>query len=904
MNDQINKGIGHRLKKGWNSLFKNSLNEALKPFPKDHFFTREEIEFLNCSKGELTLLEKWALQLSNWAKDKAECAPTLPAVKWQNGQLTTWIGDNEVMESNSQQVERLKQLKTAGYQLPALYESMIAEKHGLDLVGTYFKDQSGKNECIIQVERFIKGDETQKPSIAYSQFCSPTSAPILHTLPLQAFQDLIQSHDIVNLQPSELKKWLEIRERVNTAHEDFLGLVEIIHQSYPLITAGILPDKETSSLYLKQTEKDFLPMSWSMSSSDSLIVSGYVDDRRDNLQNICITQQNAHEYVTLIRLVEQQVEKDCLNAHLEKLMNTMGNRIGDSILYIPATSDGIPTTKGHVDGILLSNTGKLSAFRNPGHKEVSLSEDDLQFIKKGLIEEGVNQIVGVKRNQMTVTRQVNQLTKELPLILGGMELFNQHLDKAQEVQVSPQKEAEVKAIKVHSNSDEEVFLMRDYVLSLQDPLCPLSGNKELLPPDSDVKQILNQQEKLEEEYDEYVTTMDLEAQNQMEEKIQEASCRYEEKLASLVNDYLFQNLDSKQEPSNIENDKIYQSPEEAFFEPIKGRWHTEENLQKQAFSQYGALMADRLSLQVTYPKLPWLKSMSSLPGTLGGAAFDSKLSILLAIYTEKEGYEVPVFLSEEELKGEHLKVDISREAFLLADESRCRRMYNIEQTNFAERYPERWEEIKSRYQTSKGDSSSQLRTLTIKGHYPTLIVFDGKKNMVSYSEKENVIHMAPSNHFDSEDDYLRDLSIGLVRSTRKEACKLHKYEHLVKEDLLAHIGCAMIGQQYHFDVRSLGYCKYWKSLLTQDPAFTKSALSQAEHSASIIFQYAEKACQAKTADRSIDLRTTTPIDMDVDGNGIVESQENMAADSKQGENERSQPEETIPLHGGKLKHIR
>lgn len=156
-----------------------------------------------------------------------------------------------------------------------------------------------------------------------------------------------------------------------------------------------------------------------------------------------------------------------------------------------------------------------------------------------MIEEGVNQIVGVKRNQMTVTRQVNQLTKELPLILGGMELFNQHLDKAQEVQVSPQKEAEVKAIKVHSNSDEEVFLMRDYVLSLQDPLCPLSGNKELLPPDSDVKQILNQQEKLEEEYDEYVTTMDLEARNQMEEKIQEASSRYEEKLASLVNDYLF-----------------------------------------------------------------------------------------------------------------------------------------------------------------------------------------------------------------------------------------------------------------------------------------------------------------------------------------------------------------------------
>lgn len=127
-------------------------------------------------------------------------------------------------------------------------------------------------------------------------------------------------------------------------------------------------------------------------------------------------------------------------------------------------------------------------LENPGHKEVSLSEDDLQFIKKGLIEEGVNQIVGVKRNQMAVTRQVNQLARNCLWFLVEWS-FQSTLDKAQEVQVSPLKEAEVKAIKVHSNSDEEVFLMRDYVLSLQDPFVPLSGNKELLPPDSDVKQI-------------------------------------------------------------------------------------------------------------------------------------------------------------------------------------------------------------------------------------------------------------------------------------------------------------------------------------------------------------------------------------------------------------------------------
>lgn len=84
MNDQINKGIGHRLKKGWNSLFKNSLNEALKPFPKDHLFIREEIEFLNCSKGELTLLENG---LSNSAIGQKTRLSVLQLYQPSNGRM-------------------------------------------------------------------------------------------------------------------------------------------------------------------------------------------------------------------------------------------------------------------------------------------------------------------------------------------------------------------------------------------------------------------------------------------------------------------------------------------------------------------------------------------------------------------------------------------------------------------------------------------------------------------------------------------------------------------------------------------------------------------------------------------------------------------------------------------------
>ena len=76
--------------------------------------------------------------------------------------------------------------------------------------------------------------------------------------------------------------------------------------------------------------------------------------------------------------------------------------------------------------------------------------------------------------------------------------------------------------------------------------------------------------------------------------------------------------------------------EDSFFEPIKGRWHTEEHLHTQAYSQYGKLIADRLSLQVTYPELPWIKSNAALPQGINGDKFDSKTSLLLSILTEKE----------------------------------------------------------------------------------------------------------------------------------------------------------------------------------------------------------------------------------------------------------------------------
>ena len=199
------------------------------------------------------------------------------------------------------------------------------------------------------------------------------------------------------------------------------------------------------------------------------------------------------------------------------------------------------------------------------------------------------------------TEQIAQLTKELIMILGSKQAFNQHLSLVISSPEPPQREFKEASKEDHVNDQQEVALMKDYVQSMKDANNPFSGDRMLLPDDTEIKALFQEQEILEDDYERNVSSMDLKARNQMEVKIQKSVDHYEKKLSSLIGDY-FSHEKLQQKKNAPENEeKVYMSSEDSFFEPIKGRWHTEEHLHTQAYSQYGKLIADRLSLQVTYP---------------------------------------------------------------------------------------------------------------------------------------------------------------------------------------------------------------------------------------------------------------------------------------------------------------
>lgn len=885
MNNSNSKSLSERLMEGWQTLFGKPDTQSLKPFPKDHFFSSEEIEFLKNSQGEQSTLEKWAVQLSNWVSQNSTNKDLYPAVKWQMGRLSTWMEGKEEMDSKARQVERLQILKMEGYEIPTRYESLIEDKEGTDLVGLLFH-QLGKESQTLAVDVFYR-DDNRIPTIGYSLFSSPSSQPELHEVALKEFQGLISSKVIIRFSPTEVASWNTQREEVMNASTRFHELLRDIKHTYPPMFSGIFSGAMQEKLPSRSMGKDIIPVSWSLASDKEIWVNAYAADSHEKNQ-LKISAATAHEHLPLIEAVKNLVEKDNLDAHLERLTTILGSKIGDSILLVPKNPSGIQITHDQVHGIIISSRGNLSAYKNPGHEEVEITLEDKKLIKEGLIDECLHHIQTMIDEGASASSKVKELTKQLSLILGGEEVLTQRLGNMNDSNVQKEESEPKDEVGIPSHS-----LMEG--ANMTPSPSPTLDMPEASAASSEVNQLFEEQENLLDNYLFSFDAMSSEEREQMEKQIEVQMSTKEEQEVAPVPQPNYQKDGT--EKSLIPTHGL-------LFQELEGRWHTPEIKQKEAYTLYGNLISERLSLQATYPNLPWVKSGLSMPAAMSGSNYDAKTSLLLALVTEKEGYEVPIYMTENEVVQAGLQIDMNKESFPIIVGNTVQQVFNVEQTNFPETNPKKWEDFKQIYQQRVKMNLSPITMLTEEGKFPAKIVFDGKKGLVSYSSKEDIIHLSPQSEFEQKDDYLRDLSIGLMRSTRKEESKQTKYMNLVKEDLLAHIGGAMIGQKYQFEVRSLGYNKYWKELLKRNPTFTQKALMAAEHSVGIIYQYAEKAKVSDNYGTSIDLRTTTPIEGDVDGNGIVESQENLAADTKQGAQEAAKENDSLPHQGVKTKHCR
>lgn len=891
-----------RFLQGWGQLFGGSKNTPQpKPFPGDRFFYPEELAYLSQTSEPLSQIEKWAVEAGRKAYIEnfgSTARPGFNHVQWQGGIMSRYVKGLPVADNETEQVAKLKELKAQNYILPDDQLDIIRKYEARDILDRYFKTNNGD---IYHVEGLETGDK-EEPTLSLIKYTPTDISGKKESIGFEKFKNDIQTV----FHPLSSREEAAFNDRLADAREakiQYEMIGRTVLDSPIAITEGKIPIEQQKAYGVENGM--FIPESWGIIHGGTQIALKGHSDRNED-KTLVIDHMNACNYKELLDVIYDGVYIQRDSKLSAALVETLGNKLpnGEAFYKMPRSIALFHTDKGiDIDSILVDKQGELFALSSNHH--VELSQNDLQKIKNSLVINGIIE----------------------------------------------QKELEKELI---------VPLMKDYVESLTIADDIHSGDIDKLPVNTRIKSLCRQEWQLEQAYNQYANhPADEDFANQYKAEWNAASLIYTLELKRLVDAYrinpgkidlekkarfdrlhkllhftpkplrMEQNhsLDAsnkvakeEQRPTNDEQLKSKkevethihpaETPDIVAEEKINiegtkvsdsdeyGRWHTPDIKQREVYLRYGKLLAEKLALQQTYEKLPLTNNRRSLPTSLDKKEFQGIHAFVLALNTEKNGFFMPVYLTEEDLKSKKLLVKKDASSFPLIEKRGIVNVYNIEQTNYAFRYPQEYASRKNELlsEEQENQKENRLPRLLQPDRWSSAIVQDGKPNLASYNSKEDVIHIGSQDQYDKEDDFYRDLAEGLIRSTRQKEARNTKYNALVKEELISLVGANMLGQENRFNVTVPQQSAIWKKRLRNDPDYARDVLVSASISQALVESRISGI--KPQLGNEIDMRSATPINIDSDGNGIVDSQENLVADQKQGsnENQEQQAEDSVSHH--------
>ena len=891
-----------RFLQGWGQLFGGTKNAPHpKPFPGDRFFYPEELAYLSKTGEPLSQIEKWAVEAGKKAYIESFGSTARPGfnhVQWQGGIMSSYVKGLPVADNETEQVAKLKELKALNYILPDKQLDIIRKNEARDILDRYFKTNNGD---IYHVEGLETGDK-EEPTLSLIKYTPDNISGKKESINFEKFKNDIQTV----FHPLSSREEAAFNDRLADAREakiQYEMIGRTVLDSPIAITEGKIPIEQQKAYGVENGM--FIPESWGIIHGGTQIaLKGHSDTNED--KTLVIDHMNACNYKALLDVIYDGVHKQRDSKLSAALVETLGNKLpnGEAFYKTPRSIALFHTDKGvDIDSILVDKQGELFALSSNHH--VELRQNDLQKMKNSLVINGI----------------IEQKELEKDLI---------------------------------------VPLMKDYVESLNIADDIHSGDIDKLPANTRIKSLCRQEWQLEQAYNQYANhPADEDFANQYKAEWNAASLIYTLELKRLVDAYRInpgkvdlekkarfdrlhkllhftpkplrmeqnhsldasnkvakeeqrpandEQLKSKKEvethihpaetPAAVAEEKVNIEDTEVSDSEGYGRWHTPDIKQREVYLQYGKLLAEKLALQQTYEKLPLTNNRRSLPTTLDKKEHQGIHAFVLALNTEKNGFFMPVYLTEEDLKSKKLLVKKDANSFPLIEKRGIVNVYNIEQTNYAFRYPQEYASLKNELlsEEQENQKENRLPRLLQPDRWSSAIVKDGKPNLASYNSKENVIHIGRQDQYDKEDDFYRDLAEGLIRSTRQKEARNTKYNALVKEELISLVGANILGQENRFNVSVPQQSAIWKKRLRNDPDYARDVLVSASISQALVESRISGIKPQLGND--IDMRSATPINIDSDGNGIVDSQENLVADQKQGsnENQEQQAEDSVSHH--------
>ena len=308
---------------------------------------------------------------------------------------------------------------------------------------------------------------------------------------------------------------------------------------------------------------------------------------------------------------------------------------------------------------------------------------------------------------------------------------------------------------------------------------------------------------------------------------------------------------------------------------------------------------------------PWIQTGAGfgLPRNISGSPYMGMNAFLLSLHTAENGYKMPIYMTHKQAKKEKVHVlpgsksipvfkwgmTIRDKAGKLVSEEEFRQMseekqkeytvipylrhfneFNIDQTNYKEKYPEKYEKLLSNFvdpDRNKADTNGMYnnealnKVIEEKDGWICPIVLDPSEG-AAYSPGFNSIHIPPKENyrlhegnaeetFKDGQEYYSTALHEMAHSTGHESVPkrdgIVKFDGFgspsyAKEELVAELTAAMVSSTLGFDKRitenSAAYLKGWAAALRKEPKYIISVMSDVNKASRIELEHIDKQRKA------------------------------------------------------------
>lgn len=347
---------------------------------------------------------------------------------------------------------------------------------------------------------------------------------------------------------------------------------------------------------------------------------------------------------------------------------------------------------------------------------------------------------------------------------------------------------------------------------------------------------------------------------------------------------------------------------------------------------------------------PWIQTGAGfgLPRNISGSPYMGMNAFLLSLHTAENGYKMPIYMTHKQAKKEKVHIlpgsksipvfkwgmTVRDKAGKLVPEEEFRQMseekqkeytvipylrhfneFNIDQTNFKEKYPDKYEKLLSNFvdpDRNKADINGMYnnealnKVIEEKDGWICPIVLDPARG-AAYSPLDNYIHFPPKGNyrihegnaeetFKDGQSYYSTALHEMAHSTGHESVLkrdgIVKFDGFgsptyAKEELVAELTAAMVSSTLGFDKRitenSAAYLKGWAAALRKEPKYIISVMSDVNKASRIELEHIDKQRKA-LGQKSLLEGTLDGLDEKVDNEKQFETIQNGETEKEQNNN--------------------